>query len=1485
MSSIDQRIVQMQFDNKGFEGGVRTTLNSLKTLQESLKMKNATTGLAEVDKGIKSVGTGGLSGLASGVDTVASKFSAMSVVAISALANITNSAVNAGKNLVKSLTIEPITTGFSEYETKINAIQTILTNTAHQGTSLKQVTAALDELNLYADKTIYNFAEMTKNIGTFTAAGIDLDTAVMSIKGIANLAAGSGSTPQQASTAMYQLSQALAAGKVSLMDWNSVVNAGMGGKLFQDALIDTAKGMGKVVDAGKPFRETLQDGWLTSDVLTKTLQKFADDPSLTQAATQVKTLSGLMDTMKESVQSGWAQSMEMIFGNKDQAAELFTGISEGFNSIIEPSTEARNAMLKFWNENGGRDDVIKGFTNIVQSVGKGLGSIKDAFGEVFPPMTGKKLVEMSKGFKDLTEKFKMSDKTAGMIKDTFKGVFSVFDIGIQAVKGVVKAFIPFGGVFKGLGSLLLTTTSSIGKFFTSIGKGLKSSEIFDKITSGVEKGVGGITDFLSGATKGIEGFFKAISSLNFAPLLDGFSKITSGLGSGLGDMFAGLGKQIGKIDFNKVIGMIGALAAGKGLLALKDITKSVKGAFDSLLEIPGSIAGILDGVRESLEAYQANLNAGTLLKLAASIGILALSLGLIASLDAAGLERALTGVTVLMIELIASLAILLKIAAGNKFKGFFAMSTAMVAFSVAILILSAALKNIAELDIQQLAIGLAGLAGTMGLMLAATKLLSTSSKGLIKTSVGMLILAGAIAAMAGAVKMFGQIDPGVLVQGLLSVGALLAGLAVFLKVTDFSGMSISSSVGILILAAALNVLAVAVDSLGGMDTGAMIQGLAGVGAVLAELAIFSKFAGGGPGLIATGVGLVAVGVALNIVSAAISSMGSMSLETIGKGLLAMAGSLAIMGAAVALIPAGSLIGTAVGIGLMSGALLILSMALQSMGGMSWEEIGKSLVTLAGSLTILAVAMAFMTTGLPGAAAMLVMSAALMLFVPQLIALSQLSLAQVGIGLLALAGAFAVLGIAGLLLTPVVPVLLGLAGAIAILGLGAMAAGIGITMFATGLATLVAVGAAGGMALVEVLRQLINLLPEFGGKLAEAFVSFVVAIGEAVPQMITAVGQMISGILTAFTEALPQIGDAALALIETLCTVIGQAVPKLVKIGVDLILALLQGIASNMGRLVKSGVDIIVNFINGISANVGRIIQAGIGLVNSLANGIRSNSPAATAAVLNLISACVGAITGAIGQFLSKGTEAVGKFVSGLMSGIGRALSTGRQIATNAVNGIRSGIGQMTSIGSQMISGLISGIKSMAGRVVSAAKGVVQGAIDGAKSLLGIHSPSRVFAGIGKFTILGFAKGMKDNLVIAADATRDVARAAIDNMKNPLSKVAKILNGKIDVTPTITPVMDLSKIEKGAKTLRQLVDEKGGLKLDPKVSGGLSKSIGGVQNGNDNSDIVDELKNLKKEISNVGGTTYQVNGVTYDDGSNVSTAVEDLVHAAKIERRK
>ena len=360
---VDERIVSMQFDNKNFEKNVSTSMSTLDKLKEKLKLSGSA-------KAAESEFNAYKSGFISLKDSINKMWSSWEYEIAAKM-----------KNLVKQFTVDPIKTGLQEYETQLNSVQTILANTESKGSTLEDVNRALDELNKYADKTIYNFTEMTKNIGTFTAAGVDLETSVSSIQGIANLAAVSGSTSQQASTAMYQLSQALSTGTVKLMDWNSVVNAGMGGEVFQNALKTTARVHGIAVDEiikkNGSFRESLQEGWLTAEILTETLNNFtlaAEEGTAqwdeykasliekgytskqaeeilkmantaTDAATKVKTFTQLMDTLGEAAQSGWAQTWEIIVGDFESAKNMWTKVSDELGEIINKSAETRNKVL------------------------------------------------------------------------------------------------------------------------------------------------------------------------------------------------------------------------------------------------------------------------------------------------------------------------------------------------------------------------------------------------------------------------------------------------------------------------------------------------------------------------------------------------------------------------------------------------------------------------------------------------------------------------------------------------------------------------------------------------------------------------------------------------------------------------------------------------------------------------------------------------------------------------------------------------------------------------------------------------------------------------------------------------------------------------------------------------------------------------------------------------------------------------------------
>lgn len=358
--TIDERIVSMQFDNRHFEKNVQTTMSTLDKLKQRLNFKDSSKSLQDLGAAANKVD---MSPLSRGVETVGLKFNGLYTIADQALRNITNRVQQAAENIVKSLTITPVSTGFSEYELKMGSIQTIMAST---GETLDTVNGYLNELNEYSDKTIYSFSDMTQNIGKFTNAGVKLEDAVLAIKGISNEAAVSGANANEASRAMYNFAQALSAGYVKLIDWKSIENANMATVEFKNQLIESALHAGTLTDAGnglyktldgklinatQNFNDSLQDQWMTSEVLIDTLKRYASEETdigkkATAAATEVKTFTQMMDALKESAQSGWAQTWEILVGDFEEAKSLWTKVNDVIGKWIGDSANKRNAKLE-----------------------------------------------------------------------------------------------------------------------------------------------------------------------------------------------------------------------------------------------------------------------------------------------------------------------------------------------------------------------------------------------------------------------------------------------------------------------------------------------------------------------------------------------------------------------------------------------------------------------------------------------------------------------------------------------------------------------------------------------------------------------------------------------------------------------------------------------------------------------------------------------------------------------------------------------------------------------------------------------------------------------------------------------------------------------------------------------------------------------------------------------------------------------------------
>lgn len=1380
--TIDERVVEMRFDNKQFEQNVQTSISSIEKLEKSLNLKGASKGLDDVNAAAKNCN---MTPLSNAVETVKMRFSALEVMAVTALANITNSALNAGKNIVSALTIDPIKTGFQEYETQINAVQTILANTQSKGTTIDQVNAALDELNKYADQTIYNFTEMTRNIGTFTAAGVDLDKSVTSIKGIANLAAASGSNAYQASTAMYQLSQAIAAGKVSLQDWNSVVNAGMGGQLFQDALTRTAEHFGTNMDAMieqyGSFRASLTEGgWLTTEVLTETLtqlsgayseadliaQGYTEEQAkeitkLAQtaldAATKVKTFTQLWDTLKESVQSGWTQSWEIIIGDFEEAKELLTEVSNALGNMVNASAEARNKMLQDWKDLGGRTALIEAVRNAFEGVLSIIKPVKEAFREVFPPMTGEQLYNLTVGLQELTEKFKMGEETANNLKRTFKGVFALFDIGLQGVKALVGGFADLIGYVAPAGDGILGFTASIGDFIVSIDEAIKSSDAFNKA-------IEGIGNFLKPIADGIKTFVKTVA--------DAFSEFANVDTSGLDNFadkvqtrfepFVKLGELVKKA-FEGIIGIVekaapvllklGSIVAnafgnlGEAILTAFDtasfdpildlintglfsaILIGVKKFIDSLSEITengggilGSFKDILDGVKGSLEAWQSSLKAGTLLKIAGAMAILTAAIVALSLVDSEKLNASLGALSVLFVELLGSMAIFEKIMNGAAIKGMGQLTIAMIGMSTAVLILAGAVQKLSGLDWDELLKGLVGVAGLSAILVASATALSKTSKGLIKGSAGLVVFAAAIRVLVGAVEDLGALDVGSLAKGLIGVGVLCTELALFLKATDLDGMGVLKGTGLVLLAASINILANAVGAFGALDISTLLKGLSAVAVVLTELAVFTKVTANAKHVISTATAMTILGAAMLVFGEAVEKMGNLTWGEIGRGLTTMAGSMAAVTVAMNLLPKG-MMSKATGMVEVGAALLIIGEAVRNMGGMSWDEIARGLVTLAGSMTILVVALNAMKTALPGAAAVLTVSAALAIFTPVLKSLGNMSWESIAKGLVALAGSFTVLGVAGVALGPLTPAILGLSAAIAVLGVGCLAAGAGILAFSTGLSALAVSGAAGAASLVVAVSSILSLIPLLFEAIGEGILSLAGVIANGGPAIAEAFTVLVLAAVEALVTAVPAVVDGLFVLVDSVLSALVEHTPIIVEQLFDILIGIIQAITTKLPELIVAGVELLMAFFDGVidalsGIDVNVLIKgiAGIGLLSAIMlalSAVASLVPGAMLGVLGmgaviaelaLVLAAVGALAqipglewliGEGGNLLQGIGTAIGQFVGGIVGGFMSGVSSQFPQIGSDLSAFMTNVQPFIEGATQLNPSMLDGVKALA----------------------------------------------------------------------------------------------------------------------------------------------------------------------------------------------
>jgi tape measure domain-containing protein len=1438
-------------------------MTALDKLQQKLGGVSAGTTFTDMEKSADSVS---FSGMYSAIDGIGSHLSAIQTAASVAMGNIAAVVAQKAGAIAKSFTIDPAVAGFHDYETQINAVQTILANTGLKGKKgMDQVNSALKDLQKYANLTVYNFADMAKNIGTFTAAGVKLGPATQSIKGIANLAALSGSNSQQASSAMYQLSQAIASGKVGLQDWNSVVNAGIGGSVFQKSLIRTGEAMGTIAKGavdidkktgqatinGQNFRTSIQakpgeKTWLTSDVLVKTLGQFTGDLSTAQlaaegfnkaqikaieaqgrtavnAATQVKTFSQLTQSLKEEVGTAWGNIFKTIFGNIGQATKLFSGLHNFLETALTKPLNDFNVVLTDFSKRGGRTELLAGLKSGFTDLSHIIKPIKDAFRDIFPATTTHDLLSMTDNFKKLMDRLRPAPETMEHLRKTFDGVFAVLHIGWTIVKDVFEIFGKLLGAASGVGGGFLGITANIGDFLTKLDKIVSKGNILETLFDDLKK-------VLKDPLKFIKEIGQALKDL--------FS------GKDIGDVSSGISKSVGGLTtaLDPLSGIVsGAQGAWQGFLGiLGKLKKALSPLLDNIADVIGHFGDMVaDDIKHAnydkvFSAIQTGLIAGIFLAIKKALGggiNIDFGGGLLKNLS--GTFEALTG----------------KLEAMQK--NIQAHTLLTIAFAIGVL--AAAVALLSTIDPAKLSKALTAVAVGMGELVAAMAILSkikSGTGGLITTAVGLIALSTALFILAGAMKIFATMSWEEIGKGLVGVAGGLTAVAVGTKAMS-SVKLVATGLALIPLAIGLNILAVAMKIFATMSWEQMGKGLVGVAGGLTAIALAMKLMP--TTLPILGAGLILVSAGLVILAGAVSAFGHMSIATLAKGILAIGGALVIIGAAMSYFPP-DLPLTAAGLVLVSGALVVLAGAISLMGHMSLETLGKGLVTIGLALGILALGLYAMEGALPGAAALTLAAVGIDLLVPALAAIGSLPWSVILKGLGAMALTLGVLAAVGIIVA--VP-LTALGVAILALGIGLAAVGGAVYLFAKGISLLSDTSVKAMAAIIAAISLFISALPGMIIKLFKGFLDILSTVVQIAPKIVkglvsiagdlldgiiklapkiaSAIGALISAILKVISDNAGPILDAGAKLFLTLLTGIANNIgkivdtvtriittflgelakkaPKIVTAGVNLLVSFLNGLAKNIGKIVTAGANLIVSFLKGIAKNVKKILDAGGDIIVNIITGIGKNLWRIVNAGGNAIAHFITGVGDSAKKIIKAGTDAAGKFITALAKGI---VDLADKIATAVItllNGIAGVIRKRSkqlgdagaNITEALVSGMIKGIGTYWGDLTSWLWKKIKSLPGIILDFFGIGSPSKLMMEIGGHIGEGFLIGIQKGFDPVDKAMEASARKTVKSAKASFGKVPDAISGVMgDLNPVITPVLDLSHVQANAKKLNDIL---------------------------------------------------------------------------------
>lgn len=1335
MSSTDDRIVRMQFDNAQFKKGAADTQKSL----------------ADLNKATDAAGKGkGLLDLGSNMEKVSVQASKMAIATTTALATIANKVTNVGLSMASSLTLDPLKSGFLEYESMLTKQNVIMNAT---GKSAKRVKQVLNNLNEYSDKTIYSFGDMTGAITKFVNAGVPLGTSVKTIKGIANAAAFAGANSEEASRAMYAFSQSMSLGFVGLQDWMQIENANMGTVRFKNELLKagvaagtlTKKGdmfvtkSGKMISATKGWRDGLQEQWASTEVLNKALGKYANSQTglgkkAFKAAQEVRTFSAFMDTLKESIGSGWSSIFTSLIGDLGQSTKMWTGFSNAVGGAVGNFFNWLSVALKTWRTMGGFEKTMQGFKNILAPIGAIFDVIGTAFRNAFPASdsgAGKGLYAMSAGFEALTRPLQWLASGIRLLTGPMTVFFQIIKIGGAVIRQLIEWIIDLASGIKDM----LTFKVDDGGFFgwlRDLGKWLTApiKQISDLISKGKS---------LGDAFKGIK--MPKLPKLPSLPGLPSMPNIGGGAGDAVGAGASAATKGLGKAQqllkgFGSVLGKVGG--------AIKEFVGDLFSTGDEIGSVFGNIGDFIAKIGEGIAFVFGKINwedvlAGFNLAVFATF---ALTMSKMFNAIAEGVTA---------VNNLKSTAVGVLQDTSGALKAFQRMAYAkgLMFIALAILALAAALWILSKIPAAKLATSLVAM-GAMFLMLNATMksftglLNSLSGKKVGITAVAVAasiaILAAAMFIMAGALILFNYVKWGSVLKGLVVMSVMVNAMTAIGNMAAKSAKNmLAGAVAITAMAWSMVVMAGALLLLALVDWESIAKAGVIIGGMVVALLLLTRVPA--PTLMATGLAMLAISVGMIAMTIALLMMAMVKWESIGKlavVLLALAIALGIMMAVGGPVAVSGMLGLGLGLMAIAVAALILNKV-------NWSSIGKIALILA----ILTVALA--AIGLVS------------YFVAPALILLGIAVVLLGVGLLAFSTALA------------------LAMSVAAVGTAAFAA------FATGAA----------LAIAAFLQSLALQAPLMKDSFLKILQSLIDTVVEAVPMVIQgfkdlwkAVKKELGGdgkgggskgkdmqksgqswlgkITEGIKDKIPMVVEKAKELLIGFIQGLVKHAGQIGATAATFVAKFVGGIASKAGSIIESATKLITNWISGIGKMAGRISESAvttvIKFINSFAATIRTNTPQLVKALFGVGTAVIAGLGDGLKSMADKPKEWIKSIVGKLPWWAKKLLH------------IKSPSRVFYDIGVFLVRGLTDGIQDNANSAIRSVASMVGGQIATASMYI-----SQFIQDLDQQAIAARAKA--DGLAAAAERASKMAdktkTKTDDKAANKLEAAANAAEAKAD----------------------------------------------------------------------------------------------------------